>query len=419
MDECLVEKQKKNAATSTRQVAEPVAMADLVIQPETFMSTGISEMDRVLGQGLVQGAAYLLGGEPGIGKSTLALQIAQRVAGFGRKVLYVSGEESVQQLALRGKRVGDTPPSLMVLSQVNVVQIIDAIESYEPDFFILDSIQVVFHPDVPSVSGSVQQVRVCAMALIQMIKEKQIAGLFIGHITKDGSLAGPKALEHLVDVILYFEGESAQQYRLLRCVKNRYANTYELGVFLMNERGLSEVNQPSAFFIDRDTINRPGTAVSGVLEGQRVLLIEIQALVVDSGYGMAKRTFLGVDAHRANLMIAAIEKILRIKLSQKDIILNIIGGLRIKEPAVDLAIVAAILSSLYEKELPHQIGVFGEVGLTGEIRAVPHANKRLIEFEKMGFLQCVVPERNRVGQKIKTIKPLYVSTLKDALSVLF
>jgi DNA repair protein RadA/Sms len=409
---------KKNSKSSTNN-SVPVPINEIIPLKEEWICTNNNELNQVLGKGLVKGSVVLLGGEPGIGKSTLAIQVAQNLAEKEKVVLYVSGEESVHQLHLRAKRVGTVNENLLVYSEFNIISIIEAIKKYNPELVVLDSIQVVYHPDIPSLPGSINQVRQCANELIQLVKARNITGILIGHVTKEGGLAGPKVLEHLVDVILYFEGERNQAYRMLRSYKNRFASTNEIGIFEMQEKGLIEVKNPSELFIDQASLLKAGSMVAAVAEGNRVILVEIQALVVSSGYGMAKRTFLGVDINRANLMIATIEKILGYKLGMKDIILNIIGGIRISEPALDLTIIIAIVSSLLEKPMKEKIGVIGEVGLTGEIRSIPKVKKRLIEFQKMGFSACVLPEKNRVKELDKLgMRLIYVSNLADAIRFL-
>lgn len=398
---------------------EPVRLSTVTLQAEENISSGLEEFDRLMGGGFVRGSVSLLGGEPGIGKSTLVIQIAQKLAAKGLKVLYVTGEESVQQIFLRSQRIGANPDNLYVYAEVNIKRIVDCIRQNEPDFIILDSIQVVYHPDIPSVSGSVNQVRQCSTELINLIKEHNLVGILIGHITKEGQLAGPKVLEHLVDVILYIEGERDQKYRFIRCFKNRYFNTQEVGIFEMTETGLTPVSNPSGLFIDEVTLSSPGSAVAAVAEGTRVLLVEVQALVVDSGYGMAKRTFLGVDSNRANLLITAMEKILGVKLSAKDIILNVVGGLKVTEPALDLAIVLAMMSSLYNQPLKPRSGVFGEVGLTGELRAVTLVEKRLTELKKMGFTHIILPEKNAASVKTKNGNIMMAAVISDAIRQAF
>ncbi|MFA5878860.1 MAG: DNA repair protein RadA [Candidatus Margulisiibacteriota bacterium] len=399
-----------------RQRKDPVPLSAITNFDEEIVPTGILEVDRVLGKGLVVGEVLLLGGEPGIGKSTLALQIAKNLA-KDSKVLYISAEESIKQLALRAKRLGINSDQLLVYNEYNILEIIKVIKKENPKLVIIDSIQVVYHPDIPSMSGSINQVRHSASEIINVVKELNLIGILIGHITKDGSLAGPKVLEHLVDAILYFEGERNQKYRILRCFKNRFASTEEIGIFEIGEQGLLEVKQPSELFIDEHTLLSPGSMVVAVMEGSRVFLVEIQALVVDSGYGMAKRTFAGVDLNRSNLMIATLEKKFGVKLFSKDIFLNIIGGIRINETGLDLGIILAIISSLYEKPLGKRIAAIGEVGLTGEVRPVQNIEKRLNELAKMGFEECFIPEQNKIKNLSIKIKPILVNNIKEAIDL--
>jgi DNA repair protein RadA/Sms len=393
-EECIsktaLKKQTKAALTKN-----PIPIIEVKPELHQVYPTKIGELDSVLGGGLFLGSIVLLGGEPGIGKSTIALQIAQNIAKQNKTVLYVSGEETEAQLFYRAKRLGESAQGLLVYAETNIRNIVQVIEKQQPDLVILDSIQVVYQPEIPSIPGSVNQIRQCANEIINIIKEKNIIGLLIGHITKEGNIAGPKLLEHIVDVILYFDGERDQQYRLLRSFKNRYAPTNEIGLFKMQKDGLKDIPNPSELFIDENTLMQPGSVVSSMVEGSRVILLEIQALVVESGYGMAKRTFLGVEPNRANLMIAAMEKILGIKLSNKDIIINIIGGMKVKEPTLDLAIVIALLSSLTGKVVGKKLGFMGEVGLTGEIRPVTNVEERIQEFKKLGFVGCVLPESKK------------------------
>ncbi len=410
---------KKSGKRTVKLSNTPLLLEQIVPFPEVSLSTGIAEMDAVLGKGLVKGSVGLLGGEPGIGKSTLSLQIAQHISKRGLSVLYVTGEESVQHIYQRSQRLGFNGAQLYVLSETNVEGIKKAFFSIKPRLFILDSVQVVYDPELPSISGSVNQIRQCAEALSAMIKEEHSIGLFIGHITKEGYIAGPKVLEHLVDFILYFEGERSHKYRVIRSFKNRFFNTHEIGLFEMAETGLKEVSNPSALFMDESTLRNPGSVVCPVMEGSRALLIEVQALVVDTGFGLGKRTYLGVDSNRANVMIAAMEKLLGIKLSTKDIILNIIGGIKISEPSLDLAIVMAILSSLLEKPVQEKMGVMGEVGLTGEIRPVPYIGQRLKELRKMGFSAGLVPLRNQEStETIQGIGLRYVKNISDVIQYL-
>ncbi len=407
----------KSDIRATQLVKTAIPISAVKVYPEETISSYFREVDRVLGTGFVKGSVCLLGGEPGIGKSTLSLQLAQKIAATGHKVLYISGEESASQLFLRAKRLGPNPPSLLILVETDMADILTVIRTEKPDFVILDSIQVMAHPDLTSPTGSISQVRYCTSELIKWIKELGSCALVIGHITKDGSLAGPKVLEHLVDVILFFEGEPNQQYRILRCFKNRYASTAEIGIFQMVASGLAEILKPSELFIDEVTFQNPGSSIVPILEGNRALLVELQALVVDSGYGMAKRSFLGVDSNRASLMIATMEKLLRVKLGGKDIFLNIVGGFKLSEPGLDLGIILSIASSLFEKSMTAKIGVIGEVGLTGEIRAVGNIEKRITELQNMGFSACLLPEKNRKNFPAKaTIQPYYVNHIRDAVT---
>jgi len=396
-------------------MSQAIPINQIEVRPDLIIPTGIQEFDRVLGAGVVAGSVILLGGEPGIGKSTLALQLAAEVAASGRCVLYISGEESLNQIRLRSERLGAVAESLYVICETDMSAILSVIGQLKPDLVLLDSIQVVSHPDVPSVAGTVNQVRHCAAELIRALKLMGSAGIVIGHITKDGSLAGPKVLEHLVDVILYFEGESGFQYRLLRSFKNRYSGTQEIGVFRMDEGGLQEIANPSGLFIDESTLQNPGSMVAPVTEGSRVFMVEVQALVVETGYGMGRRTILGVDVNRAHLLVAAVEKIVGLKLSSKDIILNIVGGYKTNEPALDLAVVLAMFSSVQEIPISRRIGVLGEVGLTGEIRPVSQFERRILELEKLGFEGCIVPKRNSVATPIGKIALYPVDSLQEAL----
>jgi len=402
--EQVVTPRAKHEPIESRNVSEPVPLVEVQPHENQSIPTGIGELDRLLGAGIVLGSVSLLGGEPGIGKSTLSLQIAQKLALQGKRVLYVSGEESVSQLYLRSARLERNAPSLYVYSETNMAAILYTLYKEAPDVVILDSIQVVFHPDLQAVDGSVSQVRYCANLFIQWIKKHNKIGMIIGHITKEGSIAGPKVLEHMVDVILYLEGERNQKYRILRSYKNRFFNTHDIGVFEMKENGLIEVLQPSELFVDETTLSNPGSVVAPVCEGDRAFLVEVQALVVSSGYGMPKRNMVGVNPHRAHLIIAMLEKLCGLKLSSTDIFLTIIGGLKVDEPALDLAIVAALLSSYFDKPVGQKIGVFGEVGLSGEVRAIPNVSKRLLELKKMGFSGCILPEKAATPPKKNEIK---------------
>lgn len=411
------ERQTKKSVKQGVRTKVPVSLSSIQVAPNSVVPTHISELDHVLNQGFAQGSITLLGGEPGIGKSTLSLQIAQSLAKNGAKVLYISGEESTEQLFLRATRLQTPHPNVMVLAEVNMDHIMHHLNTEKPDVVILDSIQVVHQPELSSMAGTISQVRSCADVFIQWVKQHQVIGILIGHITKDGHLAGPKVLEHLVDVILYLEGERSDVFRILRCFKNRYGSTHEIGVFKMSSKGLEDVKNPSELFIDTACTQQPGSVITAITKGSRIFLVEIQALVVHSGYGMAKRSVVGVNVNRAHLMIAAIEKNLKLPLGSKDIFLNIIGGLTVTEPALDLAMVMAIMASLNETPLPPKVAVLGEVGLTGEVRAIPHAQKRVHELAKMGFKACYLPAKNKLRDCPDGFTPYYTQHIQDLVEV--
>ena len=413
LTETIEEKSSPKQALFSDTYTAPVKLKDVTPKASLVVPTQLSEVDRVLGGGVVQGSAILIGGEPGIGKSTLTLQMAHIFAATSKTVLYVSGEESLEQLSLRSQRLSTHNDTVFVMHEQNLNAIIAAIKTIKPDLVIIDSIQVMQTPSLNSVAGSVTQVRECAQELISLIKSMDTTLVVVGHITKDGSLAGPKVLEHIVDVILAMEGQKDKSYRLLRCLKNRYGSTQELGLLDMTQEGLKSIQDATALFIDESALNRPGSVITPVCEGSRVLLVEIQALVVESGYGIAKRTFLGVDPNRANVMIAAMDKLLNLKLMSKDIFISIIGGLKLSEPSIDLAMVTAILSSLTDTPVGAKVAVFGEVGLTGEIRATPNAEKRISELDKIGFKTVFYPEKNPLKYQSKSLKTIPVSDIQN------
>jgi DNA repair protein RadA/Sms len=400
--------------TSAGQMKKPISISQFKEVKDKHIQTLIPEFDRLLGKGFVKGSVNLLGGEPGIGKSTLSLQIAKSFAMQGYKVLYVSGEESANQLYGRAKRLDAIYDSLYLLTETNLLTILHSLKNLAPDILIMDSIQVVFHPSIQGVAGSVNQVRYCASELTTYLKDKNCIGVLIGHVTKEGYLAGPKVLEHMVDVIMYFEGDKDQKYRILRSFKNRYHSTQDIGFFEMTQTGLKDVPNPSSVFVDMNLGDNSGSAIAVICDGARPILLEVQALVVDTGYGMAKRTFLGVDPLRANLMVATLEKQLRLRLANKDIILNIIGGMKVKEPALDLAMIAAILSSYYEKPIPPKTVCFGEVGLTGEVRQVSNTLERIKEASKFEFSSVFLPEKRDIREEINGQLSLnYVKNISD------
>lgn len=359
------------------------------------ISTGLAEVDRVLGGGLVHGSYILLGGDPGIGKSTLVMQIAGQLARKGSSVLYISAEESVQQTALRARRLGLTDESVELASESSLDAIYETALARKPAVLIVDSIQTVYTADVESAPGSVSQVRECAARLLSLAKSKGVTVILIGHVTKDGSLAGPRVLEHMVDTVLAFEGDHHQQFRLLRALKNRFGATNELGVFQMSSDGLREVPNPSEFFLEERRDNRYGSAVFAAMEGSRPLLCEIQALSTSTPLPSPRRTAIGLDVNRIHMLAAVLEKHTNISLVHRDIYANVVGGLKISEPAVDLALIAALVSSEAQTVLPAHSCFFGEVGLTGEVRGASLAVERVKEAAKLGFKKIFLPASNQ------------------------
>ncbi len=381
-------KRGTSARVITSSKARPVTeLGDLV---EIRFSTGMGELDRVLGGGAVKGSLVLIGGAPGIGKSTLMLQICGKLCGFA-KVLYVSGEESQHQLKLRAQRLHVESENLLVLSETGLGEMLEAVEQVQPDVLIVDSIQTLYNDAIDSPAGSISQVKDCTMALMQLAKGSNITVFVIGHINKEGSIAGPKVLEHMVDCVLYFEGDRHTFCRILRAVKNRFGATNEIGVFEMGDGGLTEVENPSQILLSGRPEEAPGTCVACVMEGARPVLAEVQALVVTSAGGPPRRTSNGFDYNRAAMLLAVLEKRGGLKLSSCDAYLNIIGGLQLDEPAADLAAVVALASSYLDKPVPGDLAAIGEVGLTGELRSVSQLPQRVAEVRRLGFKRCVVP----------------------------
>jgi DNA repair protein RadA/Sms len=360
-------------------------------------STGLGELDRVLGGGLVAGSVVLIGGDPGIGKSTLTIQACAALAGQGLRVLYVAGEESPEQVRLRAERLGLGAAEVLILPETNVEAVLEQLGALRPAAVVVDSIQTMHTATLGSAPGSVGQVRESAALLTSHAKASGIACILIGHVTKEGALAGPRVLEHLVDTVLYFEGDGAHALRILRAVKNRFGSTNEVGVFEMGEGGLVEVQNPSAAFLAERPAGAPGSAVLATLEGSRPVLVEIQALVSRSGLAMPRRTAIGTDPGRVALLLAVLEKRCRMQLYDQDVFLNVAGGLRVDEPAADLAVVAAVASSLRGRPLPDDVVCWGEVGLTGEVRSVARADARVREAARQGFRRCVLPAGNVSG----------------------
>ena len=392
---------------------QPKKITDLDSSEEIRVRTGIAELDRVLGGGAVTGSLVLVGGAPGIGKSTLLLQMCGNLP--GKKILYVTGEESERQLKLRAVRLGVEGENILVLPETDLDTIIDAISTVEPELVIVDSIQTVSGDDVSSAPGSVSQVRECTMRIMRLAKEKALTVFIVGHVTKEGSIAGPKVLEHMVDCVLYFEGERNTSFRILRAAKNRFGSTNEIGVFEMDEKGLKCVDNPSEMLLSGRPENAPGTCVACVIEGSRPLLAEVQALVTPSSYNAARRSN-GVDYNRAAMLLAVIEKRGGLPVTTCDAYINVIGGLSLDEPAADLATALAIASSYIDRPLGADLAAIGEIGLSGEIRSVGMINQRLTEISRLGFRRCVIPAHVRDEiRRPEGLELIPVKNIRDAI----
>jgi DNA repair protein RadA/Sms len=384
------------------------------------ITTGIAEMDRVLGGGIVGGSAILVGGDPGIGKSTLLLQVLEKMAERGVTVLYVSGEESARQIKLRGRRLGASAKGLLVLVEVDLENILARIQEIKPAVAVIDSIQTVYSSTLSSAPGSVGQVREASGRLILMAKKTGIPIFLVGHVTKDGSIAGPKVLEHMVDTVLYFEGDSGHAFRVIRGIKNRFGPTHEIGVFEMRDTGLMEVSNPSAFFLSERPEGAAGSVVVPSMEGTRPILIEVQSLVSPTSFGMPRRTAIGVDYNRVSLLTAVLDKICGVHLGSSDIFLNVAGGVKVDEPAIDLGIVAAMTSSFLDRPIAAGTVVFGEVGLTGEIRGISQTEVRIKEAARMGFTRCILPRTlARESLPEMQIGLIKIGSLKELMEHLF
>lgn len=394
----------------------PVRLDQVSLEEQDRIPTGYQELDRVLGSGIVSGSLVLVGGDPGIGKSTLLLQVCRNLAAAGRRVLYISGEESLKQIKLRASRIGTITGDLLFLCETNLDTIEEAIRNASPEVVIIDSIQTMFREDVSSAPGSVSQVRESTSILMQIAKGMGITVFIVGHVTKEGVVAGPRVLEHMVDTVLYFEGDRHASYRILRAVKNRFGSTNEIGVFEMCNTGLEEVKNPSEYMLNGRPEDASGSVVACSMEGTRPILVEIQALVCQSNFGIPRRTAVGTDFNRVNLLMAVLEKKVGLRLAASDAYVNIAGGMKMTEPAIDLGICLAIVSSAKDIVIPDNVMVFGEVGLSGEIRAVNMAGQRVQEAKKLGFGTVVLPEvcRSSVG-KVEGINLVYVSQIRDAI----
>jgi len=415
---------KNKSASSIRKHSdakrsEPVSLNHIESVDHTRISTRISELDQVLGGGIVPGSLILVGGDPGIGKSTLLLQVCRNLAEVLDRLLYISGEESLQQIKMRAQRIGEFKDSLELMCETNLSVIEEVVFRRQPQAVIIDSIQTMYQEDISSAPGSISQVREATAVLLRMAKEQNIVIFIVGHVTKEGTVAGPRVLEHMVDTVLYFEGDRHASYRILRGVKNRFGSTNEIGVFEMAESGLREVLNPSEYMLSGKPVGTSGSIVACTMEGTRPMLLEVQALVCRSNFGFPRRTSAGMDFNRVNLLMAVLEKRLNIPLSGYDAYVNVAGGVRLNEPAVDLALVLALISSYRDIVVSEGTVVFGEVGLSGEVRAVNMARQRVQEAKKLGFSRVILPKRSCEQLKnISDIELVGVVTIKDAVNVI-
>ena len=412
--ESVAEKASGHRFESPAPVARPRNLAEIEARESERIATGIAEFDRALGGGLVAGGVVLIGGDPGIGKSTLLLQ-ALSLLSAANKVLYVSGEESGEQVALRARRLGLDTRALQLMAEINLERILTTLQAEQPQVAVIDSIQTLWSDELSSAPGSVAQVRECAAQLTRLAKQAGITIILVGHVTKEGALAGPRVLEHIVDTVLYFEGDTHSSFRLVRAVKNRFGAVNELGVFAMTDKGLKGVNNPSALFLSQHGQDVAGSCVMVTQEGTRPLLVEIQALV-DAAHGNPRRLTVGLDAQRLAMLLAVLHRHAGIVCFDQDVFVNAVGGVRISEPAADLAVLLSITSSLKNKALPSKLIVFGEVGLAGEIRPAPRGQERLKEAAKLGFTRALIPEANRPRQPIAGMEVIAVRRVEEAVA---
>ena len=413
---------KKNVTGSSRinERTEPSKLSAVNMQETDKIMTHIGELDRVLGGGIVPGSLTLVGGDPGIGKSTLLLQVCKNLSDDDRKVLYISGEESLKQIKLRAMRIGEFSDNLLLLCETNIDTVEEAVKRVKPEVVVIDSIQTMYSEEVSSAPGSVSQVREATGRLLQIAKGLTVSIFIVGHVTKEGTVAGPRVLEHMVDAVLYFEGDRYAAYRILRGVKNRFGSTNEIGVFEMTQGGLNEVVNPSEYMINGKPEGASGSIVACSIEGTRPILIEIQALVCDSNFGFPRRQATGTDFNRVNLLMAVLEKRVGIHMSNCDAYVNIAGGMKIMEPALDLGIAMAVVSSFKNKAIDDATMAFGEVGLSGEVRAVNMADQRVMEAKKLGFTTCILPKACMDKLlDIKGIKLVGVKSVQDAIDLMF
>jgi len=397
---------------------KPININSITIKHEERFSSGINELNRVLGGGIVRGSLVLVGGDPGIGKSTLLLQVSESVAQSGKKVLYISGEESESQIKMRAERLNAKSENLFIMAENNLNIIEHNLEGFDPDLIILDSIQTVFTPDIASAPGTVSQIKEGTSRFMRISKKMGISTFVVGHVTKEGALAGPKIMEHMVDTVLYFEGERYNTYRLIRAVKNRFGSTNELGVFEMSEKGLQELENPSKALISEKPENASGSVIVSTVEGTRPMLLELQALVSPTSFGIPRRTATGIDFNRVNLLLAVLEKRAGMQIQNQDVYLNIVGGIKINEPSMDLGVILSVASGFRNIPISGEVAVTGEVGLTGEIRGVSYIEKRISECRKLGFKKIIIPKSNYEAVKdVKGIEIWPVENVRQAINM--
>lgn len=416
VEEPVQAKEDRRSKVSGVSQQKPVPLSEIAVQKEDRKKTGIGELDRVLGGGIVPGSLTLVGGDPGIGKSTLLLQVCRELSAQGVQVLYISGEESLRQIKLRAVRIGEFTEKMKLLCETNLDAVRGVIEREKPEVVVIDSIQTMYNEEVGSAPGSVSQVRESTNVLMQIAKGMGVSVFIVGHVTKDGNVAGPRVLEHMVDTVLYFEGDRHASYRILRGVKNRFGSTNEIGVFEMQAQGLVEVKNPSEFMLNGKPKGASGSVVACSMEGTRPILVEVQALVCHSNFGIPRRTAAGTDVNRVNLLMAVLEKRARINLSASDAYVNIAGGIKMNEPAIDLAVALAVVSSQKDLVIDDGTVVFGEVGLSGEVRAVSMAEQRVMEARKLGFHSVILPKVcMKSVQEITGIRLMPVDNILEAI----
>lgn len=412
----LVKQGPKKGSVSFSNRNEAVSLTEISKVTESRIQTGLEEFDRVLGGGVVPGSVVLIGGAPGIGKSTLLLQVCSKLADSGKKILYISGEESLNQIKMRAERLSVHSENFWLLTETNAEAIVNVLQAEKPSLAVLDSIQTIYSNALESLPGNVSQVRFCGQMFTSLAKENHFPVFLVGHVTKEGSLAGPRVLEHMVDCLLLFDGDEQHYYRLLRSIKNRFGSTNEVGIFEMKENGIEEVKNPSAHLLSQRKENTSGTTVTVSLEGSRPLLVEIQALVTPTRYGLPQRTTTGFQHRRLSILLAVLEKRLGLRFGIQDVFINVAGGMKLTEPGVDLAVIAALVSSLKEKPVLMKTVLAGEVGLTGEIRGISHLNKRISEVERLGFEHFIVPKINlKSVEKKSKVRLVGVDTVQEAI----